>query len=516
MKIKKQIGLSGAVVVTILILAGVAVGSLTYILSLDVSDKAVEGSYDAYETITGEAIARPESGPLSTFPVSGNTNRFTERYYDNFHYEAASETTISARSKITMRVDQPIKHKNHYVVTLTYLSPIDLSTVRVTPDAAAAIVVDVSGSMKWDIRYTDKSKGANYCYEPTCSNYGKICKFNNSTCGWRHGWGIDFITGVNYSRFKVAAEGLDTFLTAYADQSGGRRMASFIRFATFGENVLGWADVNEAANFNTFKNAFAYDSLTNDIERIYTYTAQSTGLEKAYEALKDPAVANNPNKFVVLVTDGCPDYSSYSSLTPKLPNEDSGLQASNVANKIENELDATIQVIGFGTNGIKMKKTTRYTYVNDWLKNDIATSPSDFYSAETLEELVDGLAHLQQQIADASKMFTIEAPFGACVKPGVVTSPAGKATVQDGKLVWSIMEDEPQIFTDKDGEQYYQYEISYEISIDTEDPLFVSGDFYPVHNFANMSYIDVNVDGSITPGTGIQDLAVAVPSVFKK
>ena len=66
-KIHKDKALAGAIVTTIIILAGAVAGVLTYKESAMTTDTALDGTYEAYEVLTNDKLDQPYHVPESAY-----------------------------------------------------------------------------------------------------------------------------------------------------------------------------------------------------------------------------------------------------------------------------------------------------------------------------------------------------------------------------------------------------------------------------------------------------------------
>lgn len=496
-KIKDRAAASVPVVI-ILMLIGVVAGIINYNVGLNVSDKAIEGSYDAYETLTGTHMERPKVGPVGAYPKGDGTDKFADKYFDNFYYEDAAKNHITSESEAIVNVKQTEKKKNSYQVSLKYVSPIDLRTVKISPDAAVVIVVDTSGSMQYGL------DGGGWCNNPSCSSYQKYSK----THTWQHRWSINPTTGENTTRFKYAADGLKEFLNDFEDQSQGKRLVSVVYFGENAEYKLDWVDLNEPGNLQKALDITSYSALS---ARPRTNTAQGTGLEAAGVMLQDPILEGVKHKYVMLLTDGRPENKPADNKTSVADNE-TGAHGTAMARMLEETYGAKVQVVGFATDGLNLKQGGKK--VDAWLRDDVATTPEDFYSATNFSELSYGLNKLQQKISAGATLFTVTAPMGECINYNGLASESVTAKVNGDVLTWNLLEETPTMVVQPDGSVVYEYILTYNVSLDINDPDFDYGKFYPVHGDTNITYVDVAPDGSIDPDAEITLVPLAVPEIY--
>lgn len=495
---KKEKGLASSAVVLILLLCGVVVSIFSYDTGLSASDTAVDGSFSAYEKITGENLARPNTGPVGAYPVSGPGFTFADYYFDNFIYESGFSGEISENLMVTSKVKQTKKKADTYEVVLEFESPANLSTVGIEPDVAIVIVVDTSGSMQYDLN------GGGWCNNPACSSYQKY----STSHSWQHRWGINPETGENTSRFRYASEALAELLDEFSTGDDSKHMVSIVYFGESGEYKQDWIDINNPANLELAKSHVTYSALS---AKPRTNTAQGTGLECARTLLKKDAVKNIPYKYVLMVTDGRPENTpSVSGVTASM--NETGTHGSQVASLIEAECGATVQCVAFGTAGDKMKQGGKY--VNDWLKYDVATSPEDYYSAENADDLGKGLHQLYQKLADEVSLFVMSIKLNDCVDLNGITSDTDAFEVIDGEIKWKMREDGANILKKINGDVVYVYEFKFLVVLDKNAPGFEYGQYLAVADEISIPTIDLNEDGTVVPGADVKLEFINSPQIY--
>lgn len=94
-KIHKDKALAGAIVTTIIILAGAVAGVLTYKESAMTTDTALDGTYEAYEVLTNDKLDQPYHVPESAYAgaITGSEKQAEKKYIVELK-DSAGNTTL--------------------------------------------------------------------------------------------------------------------------------------------------------------------------------------------------------------------------------------------------------------------------------------------------------------------------------------------------------------------------------------------------------------------------------------
>ena len=394
--------------------------------------------------------------------ISGGTS--AEYYtYDGESWSEKGETSPEVKNneenpKVTVSKQiRPTGTENQFDIALKVEAKEAIETSTKSPDAAVVLVIDVSPSM-------------DYC----------------ATCGKTMGRYHDRNCKGETSRLDEAKSAAKEFLDTYAASgmergvSAAKRMVSIVAYHGEAVTKLTWGDVSTAQQLDKAK--MVIDSIENGI-----YFRSSTniddGLKRAETNLKSNTINEIDNKFLVLLTDGEPNETTYDKLS-----EDEGYvlpegydmseyrdteyqRPAKRAMYIRNQLDTTFYSISFAA-GDK---------VSEWM-NSFSNKCVTADNAEELELAFEDVIFRLLLSVDAWK---VTDPMGEYIQyQGVENSGqhyTGAIKEKDGTLTWDLRADlmgGATTIVDKNGtpiakDQYrpgmectITYNLTYRVSLD--------------------------------------------------
>ena len=394
--------------------------------------------------------------------ISGGTS--AEYYtYDGESWSEKGETSPEVKNneenpKVTVSKQiRPTGTENQFDIALKVEAKEAIETSTKSPDAAVVLVIDVSPSMDY------------------CATCGKTMeRYHDRNCKGE--------TSRLDEAKSAAKEFLDTYAASGMERgvSAAKRMVSIVAYHGEAVTKLTWGDVSTAQQLNKAK--MVIDSIENGI-----YFRSSTniddGLKRAETNLKSNTINEIDNKFLVLLTDGEPNETTYDKLSEDegyvLPegydmSEYRGTEYQRPAKRamyIRNQLDTTFYSISFAA-GDK---------VSEWM-NSFSNKCVTADNAEELELAFEDVIFRLLLSVDAWK---VTDPMGEYIQyQGVENSGqhyTGAIKEKDGTLTWDLRADlmgGATTIVDKNGtpiakDQYrpgmectITYNLTYRVSLD--------------------------------------------------
>ena len=434
-----------------------------------------------------------------------------------------------------------------YDITLTTKTTQEIKEIITSPDTAVVLVFDVSGSMTM--------------------NANKLWYTNPDG------------TSEKITRLEAVHRVGVTFLNDYVKSAENasndvKRMISVASFAFAGTTDLGWTDVARGMGSASDPNSplSVISGVENTGANGGTGTDISTGLNEAIKLLNDDQVKEYTHKYVILLSDGAPSYSS--SVAP----------TETAADTIKNDLGATLFTIGFGVTDENVKRTytvneqvehrcnkdyvhyhktstveskgyvggvwedgdgwkftgkhVGYTMkdvqksetltVDAWLQNYIASPVSPdgtkyAYTVDDADQLKLAFGNILTTISKDSKAWSIEDPIGSQFTfqglvsgNKLITDKGGMEDLHvtrddDGKLTWTVLKaayDKKEQISDDPLVNCYTYTLTYRVKLDTAAKGFETNKQYPANGKTTL-YYTVDDEGNLGVGdTKPQDLYV--------
>ena len=394
--------------------------------------------------------------------ISGGTS--AEYYtYDGESWSEKGETSPEVKNneenpKVTVSKQiRPTGTENQFDIALKVEAKEAIETSTKSPDAAVVLVIDVSPSMDY------------------CATCGKTMeRYHDRNCKGE--------TSRLDEAKSAAKEFLDTYAASGMERgvSAAKRMVSIVAYHGEAVTKLTWGDVSTAQQLDKAK--LVIDSIENGI-----YFRSSTniddGLKRAETNLKSNTINEIDNKFLVLLTDGEPNETTYDKLSEDegyvLPegydmSEYRGTEYQRPAKRamyIRNQLDTTFYSISFAA-GDK---------VSEWM-NSFSNKCVTADNAEELELAFEDVIFRLLLSVDAWK---VTDPMGEYIQyQGVENSGqhyTGAIKEKDGTLTWDLRADlmgGATTIVDKNGtpvakDQYrpgmectITYNLTYRVSLD--------------------------------------------------
>ena len=233
--------------------------------------------------------------------------------------------------------------ENNFEITLQVKTTANIEKIRVSPDAAVVIAIDLSGSMNSSTtfqtvaQYTTPINPATGEFLPESTDYSGYYVYNNNFYGNYNGywtqhtrndldwndWSTTVRLNIPYAptRLESAKKAANEFLDSFAsDAAEATRMVSIVTFNGVGANYdgddqyrgyskveLNWTDVSENGNLNEAKGII--NGLTASLG---TFTQGGLMLARnLYLPANAPLDAGDnviDNRYVILLTDGNPTH----------------------------------------------------------------------------------------------------------------------------------------------------------------------------------------------------------------
>lgn len=350
---------------------------------------------------------------------------------------------------------------NTYDVTLKVVA--EQKATVLTNKAATVLVIDTSGSMKDDMRLVNAKKNAK------------------------------------------------DFINSYAgDVAGSEHYLAIVDFADGTDVDLNWTDVSTAEGKATAIKAI--DSL-----KANGGTNLHAGLKQTNLLFDDAKIKDigKGHRNTVVLTDGAPTYYIKKCPVPVClfthitidginyhikGSGDSGSENTNEKTAEEAALlreKSTIHTICYGARDQKTYKNG--PLVSEFLSNSIASDPAHAYNADNANELVKAFEAITETITSGLDGKGLTVTDSAAPFVNVSGLPAYVAQTEDG-FTWELKN--PVISTEEN-KTYYAYELTYTVTLDTDNLDFVEGDWYPLNGETYLTLTDgTRVDFPIPAGKG--------------
>lgn len=407
------------------------------------------------------------------------------RYYNSTGGEVMSAPSLGDNAVVSVaKTIKATDVENEFEMTLDVKTSVDIREVNVSADAAVVLVLDLSNSMAG----TGASDGSSGGYIPA---------------------------------LRTAAQ---NFVKSFADANDAVRYISLVTFATNGEILYGWTDINDTTNRN------------NIVNKIGTLTTQGStnmesGLQLARNLLREQAFPKgkdgNPieNRSVIVFSDGAANHLTttagrnvvgYTAGT-KVPGTGTQLgesdnrgmvAAAEVAQVVKNSLS-------FYTSPTTYNKHDAYMFTiafgsqapATWLGNNIATNTSFAYSASNANDLNKVFAAIAQRIESWAEAWVVTDPMGANIEFISNISPNDTSTgllkFENNTLSWNLK----KAFPLSDGNNIFTYTHTYRIRLDTTSSSYIPYTSYPTNGKTELTYV------MVTEGKISSDIMIATFSV---
>ena len=466
------------------------------------------------------------------------------------HYEGAYDTVQHGSSyvkysKIAKQAmdasGNPIE--NQFDITLKIVTMENLQERIVEMDAITSLVLDVSGSMLWNI------DGGGWCRN--CQAW----KHDHAGCSWsdRMGWpvmaadgtflddvngdgvvdekdqdlnGDGIINEMDKSRFYLMAEALHDFFDEYSGNGTAERWISLSEFGQHARDAqvladlgIDWIDLNASymvdgqskSGLEIAKEAVSYPAY---YRTALSQTAQGTGLEHALALMEPSATPDNnriPNRFLILLTDGRPEgnYESFVDDEGNVLNNTDGTHGSYMADKVKQK-GLGLFSIGFGTSSISMLDTSKYANVDAWLKS-LASDEDHFMSVTAENKLADIMKKITSEISQSAytKAWTLVDPMGPNHTFLSFESSSIHAVEKDGTITWNLR-DEP--LPEKNAQNEFEYSLTYRVQLNNTADGYQHNQPQLTNGTTTLTYFfkdEITSDGQVT----IHELDFDIPQV---
>ena len=456
-------------------------------------------------------------GDYLAYDANGNSGAYVEE---------SQKTTKDGKVTLSKTIEQT--GKDSFDITLQVTTTEDLEVIKKARDAAIVIVMDVSGSMQFDM------SGGGYCTK--CGKYKtnaySICSANGVICdssGWSNTWAQhDSLTALNVTpehgdtRFTLMENAVSAFLNSFADDSEtkAKRMVSLVCYNDKVEKELGWVNVTEADGMNAAQAVVAPGALS---ALTGGDTNTSLGLQRANEYLCNDAIKDIENTYVLLLTDGAP----YTAIQYKA--DGSYAKASGVgydcdltqiaADKLkEKHKDTEVYTVCFGYQGKEWTAThsivdgkltgTDKKFIIDELMTSIA-SVGCFFRGENVAEFDLSLGSIvEETISHGAKLWTVTDPMGDYIVYKGLKEANPAAAYGEGTLSWDLLAEKP--VSVENG--VYTYALTYSVILKSGADGFVHGKYYPANKATSLEYA-LTENGELVGG-GVKTDYFNVPTVF--
>ena len=430
--------------------------------------------------------------------------------------------------KVTLSKTIEQTGKDAFDITLQVTTTEDLEVIKKARDAAIVIVMDVSGSMQFDM------SGGGYCTK--CGKYKtdaySICSANGVICdrsGWSNTWAQhDSLTALDVTpehgdtRFTLMENAVSAFLEDFADNSGSnaKRMVSLVCYNDKVEKELGWVNVTDAEGLSAAQAVVAPGALA-DLTGGDTNT--SLGLQRANEYLDADAIKGIENTYVLLLTDGAPytaiQYNSDGTYNPRVSGVGYDCDLTQVAAdklKADHE-DTEVYTVCFGYQGKEWTAThsivdgkltgTDKKFNIDELMAAIA-SEGCFFRGEDVDEFDLSLGSIvEETISHGAKLWTVTDPMGDYIVYKGLKEANPAAAYGEGTLSWDLLAEKP--VSVENG--VYTYALTYSVILKSGADGFVYGKYYPANKATSLEYA-LTENGEMAGG--VKTDYFNVPTVF--
>ena len=424
----------------------------------------------------------------------------------NFIRLAEDPTESAADGKVQVaKTITPTDTENVFDINLKVVTTEEVKEIKISPDAAVVLVMDVSNSMKWDVDGDDPGRGEK-------------------------------------SRITLAKDAAQKFIDGYTENAeDAKRMVSIVQFGSNAQTVLGWTDAANAQGKSQVKNA-----IQNNVQVNFEYksgkhresdaggTNIEGGLMLARNLLDSSAIADIDNVYVIMLSDGVPTY--YVADKDESTRETSFITGSvddgfnsgstaewndykdingaerdvgwppfgytekgdNIAQDIHDKTTA-LYTISFATS--KDKNTVDGKTVKEWLSS-FATQNFDATNVEALELTFENIAQI---IQNGAKAWIVHDPMGENIifdttSSGIgVNNPNAVANYDTASdtLTWNIKQ-AIATSSSSNGVTTYTYSLSYRIVLDTTTADFQEGEWYLTNGRTYLTYM-LTENGEIDP-----------------
>lgn len=442
---------------------------------------ALSLSVTAFAAEETEAGFANQIGDYLSYDAEGNSGNYTN---------VTLKTTEDGKVTLSKTIEQT--GKDAFDITLQVTTTEDLEVIKKARDAAIVIVMDVSGSMQFDM------SGGGYCTK--CGEYKpdaySICRGSGAVCdssGWSNTWAQhDSLTALNVTpehgdtRFTLMENAVSAFLNEFADNSGSnaKRMVSMVCYNDKVEKELGWVNVTETEGMNAAQAVVAEGALA-ALTGGDTNTA--LGLQRANEYLSEAAIEDIENTYVLLLTDGAPytaiRYSGDSYSIAKV-GYDCNLTTI-AADKLKAKHESTeVYTVCFGMQDKTWNSYDGVSFNIDELMNALATDEDHFFRGENVDKFELSLGSIvEETVSSGAKLWTVTDPMGDYIDFDAVYG-NHPAVFEDGILSWDLLNEKP--VSVENG--IYTYAMTYSITLDTKGEGFVFDQWYPANKATSLKY----------------------------
>ena len=127
-----------------------------------------------------------------------------------------------------------------------------------------------------------------------------------------------------------------------------------------------------------------------------------------------------------------------------------------------------------------------------------------YFSADDIDQLNTAFGSISDLIALLAQAWMVTDPMGDHMAFEKITSGQGTvlASCQNGTLTWDLKGDAP-VGTEKKGDTTtYIYQLTYQVTLRTEDAGFVADTYQPANGYTYLTYVFYNEDGQIVDEDG--------------
>lgn len=381
------------------------------------------------------------------------------RYYDSGGKEIIVAPVLGSNCLVAVEKGiSATESENEFIMTLSVKTPVDISALKLSSDAAVVLVLDISNS----------TNGLN--------------RFGNH----------------NVADLLAAAQ---SFVETFASQANkGTRYISLVVYGANAIIVRDWVDVTNETIREMFTDSI-YDSVINDSRFM------QGGLQLARNLLRKDALPKGKNgspienRSVIIFSDGAAKgyHSKLGEAGFLLGHalDSSIVSGTNIdeASKIAAELMAdTVQnQLGFASYAKYSANLYTIAYGSaapqQWLQEKIATDPSYAWAAHDAASLEEAFASIGRSIESGAQVWIVKDVLGANIEfigsPGAYDISSGLLRLEDNTLCWDLKKAEPDSFA----HGIYTYTYKYRIRLDTASSAFVPAISYPTSGVSELVYV---------------------------